>query len=111
MVAGFASLSSILSSLTALGTSGAPAGFTGETSGQALNMHYREGVRANAMWLAAILALALAAVFADHALAAEAAKKAAGGGEGFGSIREPVFVAEIVLLLLTGRLMGELMVR
>jgi Kef-type K+ transport system membrane component KefB/nucleotide-binding universal stress UspA family protein len=71
------------------------------------------------MWLAALVGLALFALFADHALAAEAAKQAAGGGggtkggggEGINSIKEPIFVAEIVLLLVTGRLMGEVMVR
>ncbi|MGH6871953.1 MAG: cation:proton antiporter [Rhizomicrobium sp.] len=71
-------------------------------------MQYKDGKRAGTMWLAALLAVALSALFAEHALAAVAASKA---GEGLNSLKEPVFVAQIVLLLVTGRLMGEAMVR
>ncbi len=59
--------------------------------------------------VASIVAIAAAAfliLFTNHALAV--AKVA---GEGISSIREPIFIAEIVLLLATGRLLGELMVR
>ncbi|HEY2069576.1 MAG TPA: cation:proton antiporter [Rhizomicrobium sp.] len=70
-------------------------------------MHYKEGKRADAIRLAAIVVASALILFTNHALAAGA--KA--GGEGLNSIKEPIFVAEIVLLLVTGRLLGEFMVR
>jgi Kef-type K+ transport system membrane component KefB/nucleotide-binding universal stress UspA family protein len=56
------------------------------------------------MRLAALLAGALLLALTGHALAAKT------GGAG-NSLNEPIFVAEIVLLLVTGRLLGEFMVR
>jgi Kef-type K+ transport system membrane component KefB/nucleotide-binding universal stress UspA family protein len=69
-------------------------------------MQYKAGQRADAMRFAAFLAAAFVLLFASDAYAA-----AKSGGEAINSLKEPVFIAEIVLLLATGRLLGELMVR
>jgi len=58
------------------------------------------------MRLAVLLAGALLLALTGHALAA----KVAGTGAAH-SLKEPIFIAEIVLLLVTGRLLGEFMVR
>jgi Kef-type K+ transport system membrane component KefB/nucleotide-binding universal stress UspA family protein len=65
------------------------------------------GKRADTMRLAAFLATALLVLFAGHAFAA--AKS--GAADAANSLKEPIFVAEIVLLLVTGRALGEIMVR
>ncbi len=70
-------------------------------------MQYKAVQRRDAIRLAAFLMAAFTVMFASHAFAAA---KAA-GGEGLNSIKEPIFIAEIVLLLATGRLLGEFMVR
>jgi Kef-type K+ transport system membrane component KefB/nucleotide-binding universal stress UspA family protein len=68
-------------------------------------MQYKEGKRADTIRLVAILAASALVLFTNQALAA------AGGSEGLGSIKEPIFIAEVVLLVATGRLLGEFMVR
>ncbi|HXL98873.1 MAG TPA: cation:proton antiporter, partial [Rhizomicrobium sp.] len=72
-------------------------------------MPFKINARARNGWLVALLAIALSYLAMHPALAAAAA-----GGKGGGdanSIREPIFIAEIVLLLVAGRLLGEIMVR
>jgi Kef-type K+ transport system membrane component KefB/nucleotide-binding universal stress UspA family protein len=71
-------------------------------------MPFKINARAQNGWLVALLAVALSYLAMHPALAAAAGGK--GGGDA-NSIREPIFIAEIVLLLVTGRLLGEIMVR